>query len=117
MLEIRSKCWVNFKVKVQKPEKAQLGTLGHTNLFNCFTESPPKISENSKKKKLKFRKKNIYFSRRRGFIHFKVKKKEKGDSVDVVRTSTGYISAYANNLRARKRNIIQFHIDSMYKYM
>ena len=22
-----SKCWVNFKVKVQKPEKAQLGTL------------------------------------------------------------------------------------------
>ena len=24
--------------------------LGHTNLFNCFTESPPKISENSKKK-------------------------------------------------------------------
>ena len=40
-----------------------------------------------------------------------------GHSVDVVRTSTGYISAYANNLRARKRNIIQFHIDSMYKYM
>ena len=39
-----------------------------------------------------------------------------GDSVDVVRTSTGYISAYANNLRAIKRNIIQFHIDSMYKY-
>ena len=22
-----SKCWVNFKVKLQKPEKAQLGTL------------------------------------------------------------------------------------------
>ena len=21
------KCWVNFKVKIQKPEKAQLGTL------------------------------------------------------------------------------------------
>ena len=40
-----------------------------------------------------------------------------GDSVDVVRTSTGYISAYTNNLRARKRNIIQVHIDSMYKYM
>ena len=27
MLLIRSKCWVNFKVKVQKPEKAQLGIL------------------------------------------------------------------------------------------
>ena len=27
MLEIRSKCRGNFKVKVQKPEKAQLGTL------------------------------------------------------------------------------------------
>ena len=27
MLKIRSKCWVKFKVKVQKPEKAQLGTL------------------------------------------------------------------------------------------
>ena len=27
MLYIMSKCWVNFKVKVQIPEKAQLGTL------------------------------------------------------------------------------------------
>ena len=27
MLVIRSMCWVNFKVKVQKREKAQLGTL------------------------------------------------------------------------------------------
>ena len=48
--------------------------LGHTNLFNCFTESPPKISENGKKKKLTFRKKNNYFFRRRGLIHLKVKK-------------------------------------------
>ena len=27
VITIRSKCWVNFKVEVQKPEKAQLGTL------------------------------------------------------------------------------------------
>ena len=26
-IDVISKCWVNFKVKVQKPEKAQLGTL------------------------------------------------------------------------------------------
>ena len=26
-VKTRSKCWVNFKVKVQKPETAQLGTL------------------------------------------------------------------------------------------
>ena len=40
-----------------------------------------------------------------------------GDSMDVVQTSRDYISAYANNVRARKKNIIQFHIDSKYEYM
>ena len=51
--------------------------LGHTNLFNCFTESPPKISKNGKKK-WKFRKYYFYFFRRRLFIQcFKVKKKGK----------------------------------------
>ena len=49
-------------------------TLGHTNLFNCFTESPPKISENDKKK-IEISKFNLYFFRHRGFIHFKVQKK------------------------------------------
>ena len=38
----------------------QIFSLGHTNLFNCFTESPPKISENGKKKNWNFE--NFIFS-------------------------------------------------------
>ena len=41
MLEIRSKCWVNFKVKVQKPEKAQLGTL--ENMYVQYDCNRPSI--------------------------------------------------------------------------
>ena len=33
---------------------------------------------------------------------------ERGDSVDVVRTSTDYISTYANNFRARKKVLSSF---------
>ena len=37
---IRSKCWVNFKVKVQKPEKAQLGTLENMYVqYDCHRPS------------------------------------------------------------------------------
>ena len=36
---IRSKCWVNFKVKIQKPEKAQLGTL--ENMYVQYDLNPP----------------------------------------------------------------------------
>ena len=40
MLQIRSKCWVNFKVKVQKPEKAQLGTLENMYVqYDCHRPS------------------------------------------------------------------------------
>ena len=36
----RSKCWVNFKVKVQKPEKAQLGTLENMYVqYDCHRPS------------------------------------------------------------------------------
>ena len=39
-LKIRSKCWVNFKVKVQKPEKAQLGTLENMYVqYDCHRPS------------------------------------------------------------------------------
>ena len=34
------KCWVNFKVKVQKPEKAQLGTLENMYVqYDCHRPS------------------------------------------------------------------------------
>ena len=40
MLEIRSKCWVNFQGKVQKPEKAQLGTLENMYVqYDCHRPS------------------------------------------------------------------------------
>ena len=36
----RPKCWVNFKVKVQKPEKAQLGTLENMHVqYDCHRPS------------------------------------------------------------------------------
>ena len=40
MLKIRSKSWVNFKVMVQKPEKAQLGTLENMYVqYDCHRPS------------------------------------------------------------------------------
>ena len=36
----RSKCWVNFKVKVRKPEKAQLGTFENMYVqYDCHRPS------------------------------------------------------------------------------
>ena len=55
--------FLNFVLRIHQ--------LGHTNLFNCFTESLPKISENGKKI-IEISK--ILFSRRQWFIYFKMKK-------------------------------------------